>query len=87
MKGFDGLNNPVWDKETIIAASPPAKRNDPLYWGNSNTLRSGEITSSGILVSFDGGLTPNGSDGWHLGGIKTGDSNWLWRTAFSTHKE
>lgn len=87
LTGFDNFNNPVWGKEKIIASSPAATRNDPLYWGDPNTLRSGEITSSNILVSFDGGVPPNGSSGWHLGGIKLCDSSWLWRTAFSTSKE
>lgn len=87
LTGFDNFNNPVWGKEKIIALSPAATRNEPLFWGDPNTLRSGEITSSNILVSFDGGTPPNGSNGWHLGGIKLGDSNWFWRTALSTSKE
>jgi hypothetical protein len=54
---------------------------DPLHLANT------VLTSSDILVSFDGGIPPNGSGGYHLGGIKVGDTSWLWRTAASTFKE
>ncbi|HEY4198173.1 MAG TPA: PA14 domain-containing protein, partial [Mucilaginibacter sp.] len=87
LEGFDQLNNPNWGREEILATSPPATKDDPGYWGNGMTLRAGEVTGTGILVSFDGGLPPNGSEGWHLGGIKLGTSEWLWRTAPSTLKK
>jgi hypothetical protein len=87
LTGFDASNNPLWSDETIIASSTPATSEDPAYWGNKITLKSGEITSTGVIVAFDGGLPPNGGNGFHLGGIKLGDTKWLWRTAMSTpHK-
>ena len=87
LKGFDNLDNPLWNEETVLATSPSATRYDPLFWGNTNKLTTGEITTSNLLISFDGGLTPNGSDGYHLGAIKLNSKEWLWRTAGSTTKD
>lgn len=86
LTGFDAAGDPLWGASTVVASSPPATRQDPLFWGNLTTLRSGEVTSSGVVVAFDGALPANGSDGWHLGGIKKGTGKWLWRTAMSTNK-
>ena len=83
LAGFDGLNNPVWGASKTIATSPPATSNDPLYYGAGNTV----ITSSNVLACFDGGLPPYGSSGFHLGGIKLGDTKWMWRTANSTFRQ
>jgi hypothetical protein len=41
--------------------------------------RPGEITTSDIIVSFRGGKETGSV--FHLGGIKKGASNWLWKTA------
>jgi hypothetical protein len=81
LTGFDGSGNPIWGTPVVIATSPPATMKDPLHLANT------VLTSSDILVSFDGGIPPNGSGGYHLGGIKVGDTSWLWRTAASTFKE
>ena len=76
--GFDGSNNPQWGPAAIIATSPTATINDPLYSAGNST-----ITSSNIAVAFDAGLPPYpfGSAEFHLGGIKLGTNKWLWRTA------
>jgi len=83
LNGFDGSNNPVWGSPTVIATSPPATDKDPLYYGSGNSV----VTSSNVIVSFDAGLSPVGSTGYHLGGIKAGSGKWLWRTANSTFKQ
>ena len=83
LSGFDGVNNPIWGPASIIATSPPATPTDPLSYGSGNTV----ITSSNVVVSFDAGLPPFGSSGYHLGGIRQGDNKWLWRTAPSTFKD
>lgn len=82
LTGFDGQNNPVWGPLTAVAQSSPATQDDPSFFGNGNSV----ITSSGVLVSFEGGLPPNGSLKYHLGGVRKGDNKWLWRTAKSTPK-
>ncbi len=83
---FDNNNNPVWGPATTLASAPTKTMQDPLYWGKFMSLTAGEVTSSGLLISYDGGLPPRGSEGYHLGAIKLGDSKWLWKTAKSTHE-
>jgi hypothetical protein len=85
LAGFDNANDPQWGNEEPLAVSPPSTKEHPVYWGGG-ILRTGEITSSGILVSFDNGLPPHGGDGYHLGGIKLGDNKWLWKTAKVTEQ-
>jgi hypothetical protein len=84
LTGFDASNNPLWATETTVASSPAITGKDPGYWGNTNKLKSGEVTSSGVVIAFDGANGHPGFDNYHLGGIKTGTSKWLWRTAPST---
>ncbi|QEM10713.1 PQQ-binding-like beta-propeller repeat protein [Mucilaginibacter rubeus] len=80
---FAANNDPVWGPESIIAQTQPALPADPGFRGDNTLLRSGEITSSGIVTVFDGTI----ADSWHLGGIKVGGNKLLWRTAMSTIKE
>lgn len=84
--GFDGAANPIWSAETPIASTPPTTRQDPIFWGNPLKIRPGEVTSSNVVIAFDGGTPPNGSEGYHLGGIRLNDNKWLWRTAKSTNE-
>lgn len=88
LTGFDGSFNPLWSTDSIFAASPPMTGSDPGYFGNPNKLRSGEITSSGVVIAFDG-TNYHGAlyDNYHLGGVKPGTNKWLWRTAMSTQPD
>lgn len=80
---FTPEGDPVWGPQNTIAQTQAAESTDPGYHGNNTILKSGEITSSGIITLFDG-TTANC---WHLGGIKIGGDKLLWRTARSTTKE
>jgi hypothetical protein len=80
---FDLDGDPVWGPQNTIAQTQPAESTDPGYHGNNTLLKSGEITSSGVIALFDG-TTANC---WHLGGIKVGGDKLLWRAAMSTTKE
>ncbi len=82
--GFNKEGNPMWKQPETIAVSPANSPQQPLFKGNLPSLKSGEITDSGVLVSFDASKK---NDAWHLGGIKKGDNKWLWRTAQSTTKD
>lgn len=85
LKGFDASNNPQWilGAGDTLAVTPIVRGDDPVDWGTR--LMTGGITSSGIVVSFDKDLVQNGHGyGYHLGGIRSGESKWLWRTAKST---
>lgn len=74
--GFDDQNNPLWGSYTTLA-SAPATNKDPL----TRCCSLGDFrmpnTSSDILISFD----PTKNDGWHLGGVRRGSSEWLWKAS------
>jgi hypothetical protein len=80
---FDTNNDPIWAPEVTVAQTGPAGLTDPGYHGNPVTLKSGETTSSGVMVLFDAGLT----EGWHLGGVNVEGNKLLWRAAMSTTKQ
>lgn len=83
--GLDAIG-PVWGPETIVATAPAKTNLDPVPYGNKLvSMTMGEITTSNILVSFDGHIPIYGSAGDHIGGIKVGTNKWLWRGAPSTH--
>jgi hypothetical protein len=84
LTGFDASNNPVWGADSLLGSTPPVTSRDPGFNGNTNKLRSGEITSSNILLTFDGGNYSPGFDCYHVGAVKYGDNKWLWRTALNT---
>lgn len=87
LTGFDGAGNPLWGTAVTVAKTPPATNSDPGYFGDGNKLRSGEVTSSGIVLAFDGGGYHAGFDNYHLGGVRVGDSTWRWRVAPSTKRD
>ncbi len=86
--GFDPLNNPIWASNTIIQASiSPIVGSDPYSWDGG---RTGQKTTSGIIVSFDKGnvSTQYGyGNGYHLGGVALGDNKFKWKTAHVTDKD
>lgn len=84
LTGFDGSGNPLWGTAAVVAKTPPITSTDPGYWGNTNKLRAGEVTSTGVVIAFDGAEGHPGFNNYHLGGVRAGDSTWLWRTAPST---
>jgi hypothetical protein len=83
LTGFDASHNPVWGTAVRVAKTPPALATDPGYDGDANKLRGGEVTSSGVVISFDGA---HKYLNYHLGGVREGDSTWLWKVAPSTMK-
>lgn len=83
LTGFDASHNPVWGAWAVVAKTPPATPLDPGYAGDANRLTPGEVTSSGVVLSFDGA---HALYNYHLGGVRSGDSTWLWRVAPSTMK-
>ncbi|UFH53149.1 hypothetical protein [Spirosoma sp. KNUC1025] len=82
LSGFDSRHNPQWAKAVTVAATPVASADDPIYYGNTIKLRSGEITSTNLIIAFDGNKA---SKKYHLGAIRLGDKTWKWRTAVSTN--
>ncbi len=76
LTGFDATNNPVWAPATLIASAPEAAT-DPVPRGFSFGNIRATISTNNILISFDQSL----NNGWHLGGIKLGTTNWLWKAS------
>jgi flagellar hook assembly protein FlgD len=83
--GLDAIG-PVWGTEATICTAPTKKATDPVPYGNKLvSMTTGEITASNILVTFDGHFAPFGSSGDHIGGIRVGSNQYLWKAAPSTH--
>jgi hypothetical protein len=76
LNGFDASNNPVWNPETLIASASQGST-DPVPRGNSFGNIRTTISTNNILISFDQSL----NNGFHLGGITVGTTNWLWRAS------
>ena len=76
LHGFDTNGNPIWNPETLIASASQGAT-DPYprigSWGFNCTA----ISTNNILVSLDS--TRN--NGYHLGGIRLGGTNWLWKVS------
>lgn len=79
-KAISYTSRPVWDKETVFASVM-----DDALSPNFNLIRSaGEITSSDILIGYEGNDQRQFT--YHLAGLKLGDSIYSWRTARGTFK-
>lgn len=91
LSGFDGLNNPIWSSNgTLLAQTPPNTVKDPNNFpGNVSPTSYNFVTASGKVIfynpsKFYGGTTTL-YDGYHLGAIRAGSNNWLWKTQKSDH--
>lgn len=80
LAGFNSSNNPVWYPETLLASASNGG-SDPVprccSFGNIRAT----ISSNNILISFDQSLNNQLTPAFHLGGIRVGGSNWLWKAS------
>ncbi len=76
LSGFDANNNPIWNPETLIASASEGST-DPVPRCCSLGNIHASISSSDVLISFDQSL----NNGWHLGGVRVGSTNWLWKAS------
>jgi hypothetical protein len=76
LQGFDTNNNPVWNPESLIATASSGS-SDPVPRCCSFGYARATISTNNILISFDQTL----NNGWHLGGIRVGASQWLWKAS------
>jgi flagellar hook assembly protein FlgD len=87
LTGFDASGNPIYSAAATLA-SAPATGTDPVYWGDTTHARSGVQTTSDLVISFDqqklNTPTTRGT-GYHLGAVRVGTTDWLWRTSMATH--
>ena len=76
---FDVSGNPVWGSATTLA-SAPAPAGSPYFHGGNVTGPRVPVTTSGVVISFD----QSKDLGMHLGGVRSGASDWLWQASPST---
>jgi hypothetical protein len=87
LTSFDSNYNPQWGAETLVCTTPPVTVTDPVT--ADGYLKPNQITTSDIIVAFSADRSPrwdNRGGGWHLGGIKAGTNQWLWKAAPSTNR-
>jgi hypothetical protein len=75
LNGFDASNNPVYNASSLLLSMTTAT-NDPISQGPTARLTT-SITTNDVLICFDSSTHNN----FHLGGIKLGTTNWLWRVS------
>jgi hypothetical protein len=73
--GFDNADNPQWATQTVLANASNSDQ-DPVPRHSAGDVKT-PITSSGVIVSFD----QSKNAGWHLGGLRLGGTNWLWKAS------
>ena len=67
----------TWNPDTLIASASKGSTDPvPRCYCSFGNIRA-TISSNNILISFDQSL----NDGWHLGGIRVGSTNWLWKAS------
>jgi FlgD Ig-like domain len=76
LSGFDASNNPIWNPPTRIASAPDGPT-DPVPRCCGFGYERVTISTNNIVMAFDQTLTP----GYHLGGIRLGSTNWLWKVS------
>jgi hypothetical protein len=76
LSGFDTNGNPIWNPQGLLASASNGST-DPIPRPGSGINNISSITSDNILISFDQSL----NNGWHLGGIRVGATNWLWKAS------
>lgn len=73
LTGFDGSNNPQWAVATSVATAPAGGT-----WMNYDPAGRRFHVTNGLVIVFDEWRDRNG---WHLGAVKAGGSQWLWRAS------
>ena len=76
LMGFDTNNNPLWNPDVLIASAPNGSSNPVPRCCSFGNIRA-TVSSDNILISFDQSL----NNGYHLGGIRVGGTNWLWEAS------
>ena len=81
LSGFTSAGTPRWSDEEQLVGLPQVRPEDPYYHdvplvGGVNEATF-PVTDSGVVVFFNPGL----SNGFHLGGVQSGGTDWLWRAS------
>jgi hypothetical protein len=76
LQSFDANNNPIYSSETLLASAPEDPADPVPRCCSGNNLRA-PISTNSVVVSYDSTM----NDGLHLGGVRIGSTNWLWKTS------
>jgi len=76
LKGFDANNTPVYGPMTLLASAPDGN-GDPVPRCCGMGFVRTTISTNNIVISFDQSMNV----GFHLGGVRLGDTNWLWKAS------
>lgn len=76
LTGFDATGNPQWAVATALSSAPAGSQDPVSRIGGFGEVKT-PVTSTGVVLSFD----YSKNNGWHLGGMKTGGTQWLWKAA------
>ena len=79
LTGFDAYNNPVWGSPETLGSTPLGST-DPIPWV-AFPMRT-EMTTSGMLVDFDGNFADTG---YHIAAVPRKGTAFQWRAAPSTN--
>jgi hypothetical protein len=74
--GFEANGNPRYGAPTLIGSAPNGAK-DPVPRCCSIGFPRATISTNNIIISFD----PTLNNGWHLGGVRVGATNWLWKAS------
>ena len=78
--GFDPAGDPLWSTDLIKLASVPLQPGTPHYRGAFSGMPPRfPVTGSGRVVFFDQAVV--GNEGFHLGAVAMGGSEWLWQAS------
>ena len=86
LTGFDANNNPKWDGvETLVQLTGQNEQAPYFRYGiGFNTPVIPSISENNVLFSWESHKPGLSAGGYHLGGIKLGQSNWKFKTMPST---
>ncbi len=88
LTGFDGSNNPVWAAPVVFVTTPSGTNNEySPGWAYENNTGHTNLSDKYVFFNNSGPPSngnPDGTLGYHLGAIKTGQNSYLWKTSRST---
>jgi hypothetical protein len=82
IEAYDAAGNPVWAAQPAVLASAPQDATAPTFRAGIFTGLEGPrspVTASGKVIYFNGAVT--GPDGFHLGAVALGGTQWAWQAS------
>ena len=77
LTGFDTNNNPTYGPPIVNGSAPDGSANPAPRCCSGGGPGQTTITTNNIIISLDSTL----NNGYHLGGVPVGGTNWLWQAS------